>query len=795
MQSGSDLPLQVFEGSSSEALDSSGLGYPLFMSAPTRALRRFLFAILIAVGASNAAGATPSVPEYQRDIRPLMERRCLVCHGCYDAPCQLKLDSYQGLSRGGSKERIYSTARLSPAPPSRLFEDAQTTAEWRAHGFSPVLPDRPDASEADRRAGVLARMLDLKKQHPLPTGKVLPETFDFSLSRAQQCPRVEDFNSFATRFPQWGMPYGLPAVSDSENSKFTDWLAAGAPADDPPPLSPSLAKEVEYWETLFNGTSLKHQLAARYVYEHLFLAHLYLEDQGANTVFFKVVRSRTPPGTPLDMIATRRPYDDPGVPRVYYRLWRDPASVVAKTHMPYQLTAARRDRWRKWFIDADYTVDELPGYGAKTASNPFYTFQRIPYSSRHSFMLDEAQFTIMNFIKGPVCRGNVALSVIQDRFWVFFTTPHSAVGKEFSQFLSREGDQLKLPAGAESGIWSVTKWHSYAHAQRRYLKAKGDFIRSNATALESAGLNTFWDGYGTNANAALTVFRHNDSATVVQGLVGTPPQTAWLIDYPILERIHYLLVAGFDVYGTASHQLMTRMYMDFLRMESEMNFLGFLPQDQRIAEVGQWYRGADRSVHDYLNSYYEHGVLPAPFDFKTDQPKAELFRALQARMAKVLNHRYELQQSGLSATSVATLARLDQVRGVAASIMPQTVIIKINGHGLLSLLSNTAYANISSIFNEDSHRLPAEDSLTIANGVVGAYPNIFLQVSESEIPELVMKIEGLRSEADYSALLDRFGIRRTDERFWAVSDQVLADYQASEVISHGVLDYSRYENR
>jgi hypothetical protein len=278
-------------------------------------------------------------------------------------------------------------------------------------------------------------------------------------------------------------------------------------------------------------------------------------------------------------------------------------------------------------------------------------------------------------------------------------------------------------------------------------------------------------------------------------LVGTQPQTAWLIDYPILERIHYLLVAGFDVYGTASHQLMTRMYMDFLRMESEMNFLGFLPQDQRLAQVSDWYRGADRSVHAYLASYYEHGVLPPPFDFKTSDPKAELFRALQARMTKVLNHRYELAQSGLSAPSVAALARLDQVRGAAASIMPQTTLIKVNEHGLLTLLSNSAYSNVSSILNSESNRLPDEDTLTIANGVTGAYPNIFLQVSETEIPELVAQIEGLRSEADYSKLLDRFGVRRTDPRFWSVSDQVLADYQNAEAISHGVLDYSRYENR
>ncbi len=55
-----------------------------------------------------------------------------------------------------------------------------------------------------------------------------------------------------------------------------------------------------------------------------------------------------------------------------------------------------------------------------------------------------------------------------------------------------------------------------------------------------------WDGDGKNANAALTVFRHFDSATVVKGFVGRPPKTAWVVGYPLLERIHYLLVAGFD---------------------------------------------------------------------------------------------------------------------------------------------------------------------------------------------------------------------------------------------------------
>ncbi|MBL8269699.1 fatty acid cis/trans isomerase [Steroidobacter sp.] len=750
-------------------------------------------------GTPSAKEFTPaanSVPvSYEKDIRPLMENRCLVCHGCYDAPCQLKLDSYEGILRGGSKERVYHSARLTPAATSRLFEDAQTTAQWRERGFHAVINERRDDSDANLQAGLLARVLDLKQQNPMPDGKTLPNSFDFSLGRAEQCPRIEEFQTFADKFPQWGMPYGLPALSDKEHGKLVGWLAAGAPATGLAPLSDTQSKELTYWETLFNGDSLKHQLAARYVYEHLYLAHIYFEDKGTDTVFFKVVRSRTPPGQPIDMISTRRPYDDPGVSRVYYRLWRDPASIVAKTHMPYLLTAARRDLWRKWFIDTEYTVDSLPGYDARSASNPFATFQRIPYRSRYSFLLDEAQFTIMNFIKGPVCRGNVALDVIQDRFWVFFTSPESAVGPEFSEFLASQGENLKLPAGVESGLWSVTHWLSYAGAQRRYVQAKGDFIRANAEALQAAGLNTFWNGEGRNRNAALTVFRHYDSATVVQGLVGTQPQTAWLIDYPILERIHYLLVAGFDVYGTASHQAMTRMYMDFLRMESEMNFVGFLPIDTRKAEIDQWYRGAENDVRDYLNAYFERQALLPPFKTTTDDPKGELFTALRKRMTPILNRSNDLSSSRLSARSIAALKELDSLRGVAASIVPQVTLIHVKDRGLLTLTSNSAYTNIASMFGEADRRLVAEDSVTLANGVIGAYPNVFLDVSESDLPELVSRIQKLRSEADYSELLDRFGVRRTDPRFWPLSDQVLSSYRRTEPLTAGVLDYSRYDNR
>src|SRR5437870_8227975 len=100
--------------------------------------------------------------------------------------------------------------------------------------------------------------------------------------------------------------------------------------------------------------------------------------------------------------------------------------------------------------------------------------------------------------------------------------------------------------------------------------------------------------------AALTVFRHFDSASVEQGLIGDNPQTAWIIGYPLLERLHYVLVAGYDVYGNIGHQLRSRLYMDFLRIEGEQAFLSLLPDDSHAAIEHKWYRDAPRWTLDYV---------------------------------------------------------------------------------------------------------------------------------------------------------------------------------------------------
>mgnify|MGYP000870025590 CR=1 FL=1 len=162
------------------------------------------------------------------------------------------------------------------------------------------------------------------------------------------------------------MPYGLPGLSDKEHELTLSWLKSGAAMGTPPKLPQKTYTEIARWETFLNGNSLKAQLVNRYIYEHLFLAQI--DFSSAPGVYFRLVRSSTPPGEPLQRISTARPFDDPGVQRVYYRLWQDPSSVVAKTHMPYRLDAARAQQWQDLFYTPEYQVTQLPGYSSESAA-------------------------------------------------------------------------------------------------------------------------------------------------------------------------------------------------------------------------------------------------------------------------------------------------------------------------------------------------------------------------------------------------------------------------------------------
>ncbi|WP_408005406.1 hypothetical protein [Pseudomonas huanghezhanensis] len=58
---------------------------------------------------------------YSRDIQPILTEKCVACHACNDAACQLNLGSGEGALRGASKTPVYQAGRSQAIAPLRIF--------------------------------------------------------------------------------------------------------------------------------------------------------------------------------------------------------------------------------------------------------------------------------------------------------------------------------------------------------------------------------------------------------------------------------------------------------------------------------------------------------------------------------------------------------------------------------------------------------------------------------------------------------------------------------------------------
>jgi hypothetical protein len=392
------------------------------------------------------------------------------------------------------------------------------------------------------------------------------------------------------------MPYGLPQLTVSEMEVLHKWIAAGAPGPGEEERiaresnSVEVQKQIREWEVFLNQKTPEHRLVSRYIYEHLFLAHIHFPEK--QDEFFRLVRSSTACEKGVTEIATRRPNDAPGVKEFHYCLRKFPGTVVLKTHITYEWSTAKLERYRKLCWSQEWKVSALPGYEPGVAENPFIAFKDIPVKARYQFLLDDARFHVNTFIRGPVCNGSMAVNVIQEQFFVFFLNPQSDNMVLSTEYENRAQGLLMLPGvwGSDVGIKDAPiSLAKLVEHRESYRKLRSEWKRK----LKPDGyvLQDIWDGDKTNPNAVLTVFRHDDNAEVTTGAVGDLSKTVFVLDYPLFERLVYNLVVNFDVFGNVGHQYLTRTYMDLIRMEAEELFLAFLPSEQRLEYRREWYRG------------------------------------------------------------------------------------------------------------------------------------------------------------------------------------------------------------
>ncbi|MGV6474067.1 fatty acid cis/trans isomerase [Azotobacter vinelandii] len=753
-------------------------------------LRLFLL-VLLALGVVARAEEL----SYRRDIQPIFTAKCVACHACYDSPCQLNLGSGEGAQRGAHKLPVYDGLRTEAQETTRLFLDAEGEAAWRRKGFHSVL-------DGGGQAALMARMLELGRGRPLVHNARLPKDLEIGIERRNSCPLPGEFEAFARANPLAGMPFAVTGLTDGEYATLRKWLEQGAPID-AAPLEPSPAEvaQIAAWERLLNARDPRSRLVARWLYEHLFLAHLHFEG-GAPGHFFQLVRSRTPSGQPVEPIATRRPNDDPGGD-FHYRLRPVADVIVHKTHITYPLGPRKLARVRELFFSGDWQVAELPGHGAQHRANPFETFAAIPAQARYRFMLDNAEYFVRTFIRGPVCRGQIATDVIRDHFWTLFQAPERDLYLTDAQYREATTPLLVLPGQIDdiAGLWGL--WSAYTDRLKRY-----ENLRRQAYAEHPAAWSDLWSG---NDNALLTIFRQHDSASVRKGLVGAVPQTLWLLDFPLFERTYYQLVVNFDVFGNVSHQLQTRLYFDLIRNGAEQNFLRLLPSGTRQAILDSWYENSGQ-----LKLWLAYTEVDSETPSVLDLPQREPVRAFAGRLLErhvAINarpdpfnrcrsahcHRPGVARELQYAEQVLSRLVSRPAAGLPVVLaLPEASLLRIEyGEGkreVYSLLRNRAHSNVAFIFGERLRYQPTLDTLTLYPGVLSSYPNFLFNVRAEEVPDFVAALEQARAGASFVAVVERWGVRRSHPEFWRYFNDLSAWMRETEPLEAGVLDMNRYQN-
>jgi hypothetical protein len=414
-------------------------------------------------------------------------------------------------------------------------------------------------------------------------------------------------------------------------------------------------------------------------------------------------------------------------------------------------------------------------------------------------------------MQGPVCKGQIALNVIHDHFWVMFLDPESDETVRHPGFLVEQADNLRLPTERGSNM-SVLETFSNKYRERyaKFYQAKDALY--NRVAPEGLGIEGIWRGNTAEDAPFLTIYRHFDSASVVRGAVGDFPRTLWVIDYSQFERIYYALVAGFDVFGNVSHQANVRRYMDYLRLEGEVNFLSFLPPEDRAPMLRSWYLGD--GVFEDTEDHNVISARPTRVPYTTDDPKRELVELVvndhllpETRIAfDPVNYHAAGEETPMPERFVTGEDVLNGFRALNApgtgfirhvtSSEANVLFVRVRGWDgpfeSFTIVINRWHDNVNSLFGESRRLDPAKDTIDFIPGSLGAYPNYFLDIQAADLPELFDMLANFDDSPAYLARLDKFGINRMDPEFWPTYDWFQQKLLADEPITGGLYDLNRY---
>jgi hypothetical protein len=120
---------------------------------------------------------------------------------------------------------------------------------------------------------------------------------------------------------------------------------------------------------------------------------------------------------------------------------------------------------------------------------------------------------------------------------VFFD-PEAPIASADPEFMNAMVENYALPSELGDNLRLLSVPIRYKTLFRNYVKARDERVEHFEPVTLEQAMEYLWDGDdqsglhadNKNPNAALTIFRHLDSASVNFGWIGDYPETAWIVD-------------------------------------------------------------------------------------------------------------------------------------------------------------------------------------------------------------------------------------------------------------------------
>jgi len=255
-----------------------------------------------------------------------------------------------------------------------------------------------------------------------------------------------------------------------------------------------------------------------------------------------------------------------------------------------------------------------------------------------------------------------------------------------------------------------------------------------------------------------------------------------------------------------------RRYMDYLRIEGELNFLQFMPEPARLPMLKSWYLG-DRAVEN-VDMDQVRLSRPSRVPFTTDDPKREFLELLVARHFPrdrgihfdPINYigrdepvpmpaRFDSNESLLDGFRALTAPGTGFIRHVTdqeVNVLFTRLRISESEDVFFTIVINRWHDNVNSMFRESDTLDPAKDTIHFLPGSISSYPNYFFDVAAEDLPGFFDLLANFDGSPAYLAKVDEYGINRSDPRFWPAYDWFQRKLDEADAVETGRYDLNRY---